>query len=356
MMNQNWHDFLTAQGARFADDGRVAAYGDPATEAMTAVSADVLCDLSHFGLIRAAGPDSVDFLQNQTGNDVRRVSDTQSQLSSYASPKGRMYAVFRLFRHGGDLYLRLPQELMEPVLKRLRMFVLMAKVKLEDAGDELGRFGVAGPVAAGELATALGVELPAAANGTVQADGVTVVRVPGNQRYEVYGPVEALTHLWRGLSAVAQPVGADGWRLLDILAGLPTVYAATSEAFIPQMANMQLVEGVSFRKGCYPGQEIVARMQYLGQLKRRTYLAHVTADARPQPGDELFSASSESGQGAGKVVDAAPSAEGGYELLAVMEIASAEKGGVRLGDANGPALRLRELPYGWDATDAPKAS
>jgi folate-binding protein YgfZ len=130
------------------------------------------------------------------------------------------------------------------------------------------------------------------------------------------------------------------------------VYDATAEAFVPQMANMQLVDGVSFTKGCYTGQEVVARMQYLGKLKRRMYRARVVTDQAPQPGQELFSPGSASGQGAGRVVDARPTPAGGFELLVVAEIASAEGASLRLGDEQGPALQLLDMPYGLPALEA----
>jgi tRNA-modifying protein YgfZ len=136
--------------------------------------------------------------------------------------------------------------------------------------------------------------------------------------------------------------------LLDIRAGIPTIYDRTADAFVPQMANMQLIDGVSFNKGCYTGQEVVARMQYLGKLKRRMYLAEVESDTPPQPGDELFSTSTTSQQGSGSVVAASPLGGGRYEILAVVEVRSAESGEVRLSD-HGPVLQFKALPYPFPA-------
>jgi hypothetical protein len=139
--------------------------------------------------------------------------------------------------------------------------------------------------------------------------------------------------------------GPDFWALLDIRAGLPTVYDQTAEAFVPQMANLQLVEGVSFTKGCYTGQEVVARMQYLGKLKRRMYLARIAAADVPPPGTDLYAPGSESGQGTGKVVDARRAPAGDIEALVVVETGSAETGDVRLGGPDGPPLTFSPLPY-----------
>ena len=134
----------------------------------------------------------------------------------------------------------------------------------------------------------LGLALPELDNDLVVTDGVTILRLPAPvPRFELIGAFERLTAVWNALTPGCSTADADAWALLDIRAGLPTVYTATVEAFVPQMVNLQLLDGVSFNKGCYVGQEVVARMQYLGTLKRRMYLAEVETQTVPQPGDEL---------------------------------------------------------------------
>lgn len=304
--------------------------------------------LSQFGLIRASGPDVRAFLQGQLTNDIEKVSAGQAQLSSYCSPKGRMLGSFWILQRDEDLYLQLPAERLDAILKRLRMFVLRSQVTLDDASDDLARCGVAGACAESLLPF-----VPAAAGETLTRDGLTVLRLPGDvPRFELLGPAERISGLWETLSDSATPAGADFWALQDIRAGIPSVFEETIDAFVPQMANLQLIGGVSFTKGCYTGQEVVARMQYLGKLKRRMYRARVATDRRPAPGTEIHSPSSESGQGAGRVVDAAPAPDGGFELLAVLQISSADAADVRLGDADGPPLQLLDLPYAFPAEEA----
>ncbi len=303
-----------------------------------------LSDLSHLGLIRASGADVRDFLQGQLTSDIRQVDANHSQMSSYCSPKGRMLATFRLFQRGDDIYLQLPREVLPAILKRLRMFVLRAQVTLDDASDELVSVGLAGDCAESLLPG----PAPTADNGVSQTGEFTVIRIPGDRpRFELIAPAAAMQEFWTRAAATATPASPDSWPLLDIRAGLPTVVSETAEAFVPQMANLQLVDGVSFTKGCYTGQEIVARMQYLGKLKRRMYRVRIPGDRCPQPGEELFSASSESGQGAGRVVDARPSPDGGCEALAVIQISSAEQNDLHLGSADGPALVIEDLPYAF---------
>lgn len=306
-----------------------------------------ICDLSHFCLLRLSGTDTRTFLQGQLTNDITQVTPELAQLSSYCSPKGRMLGSFWIMQRGDDLLMQLPQILLETIWKRLRMFVLRSDVKIEDVGDELARFGVSGDCAAGLLPFA-----PNAEKATLTRDGITIIRMPGEPaRFEVIGPPDTLAPLWSAAKEQAQQVDADFWALADIRAGVPNVFEQTVESFVPQMANLQLIGGVSFTKGCYTGQEVVARMQYLGKLKRRMYRAHVDTTERPAPGTELFSPSSESSQGAGRIVDAAPSPQGGFEALAVLQISSAEVGDLHLRDATGPAIELLDLPYSFDTAD-----
>lgn len=302
-----------------------------------------ITELSHLGLIRAGGSELRGFLQGQLTNDIHAVTAQTAQLSSYCSPKGRMLGSFWIFQRGDDLYLQLSVERLGAILKRLQMFVLRADVRLEDASGELARLGIAGECAAGLLPFA-----PDQARACETRDGITVLRLPGDRpRFEVIGEPAALAALWTGLAEQAEQVGPDFWSLLDIRAGIPNVYDDTAEAFVPQMANLQLVDGVSFSKGCYTGQEIVARMQYLGTLKRRMYLAHIAAGERPAPGTEVFPATGGE-QAVGRLVDAAPSPEGGFEALAVVQIADAESDALHLAGPAGARLTLRPLPYAYD--------
>jgi len=343
-MNAEWTALLTQAGAVF-DAGAVAHFGDLVRERRAVLEGTVLCDLSQHGLISATGTDTVAFLQGQFTNDVRQVTPGRSQLSALCSPKGRMLACLRIFQHDDDYYLRLPRERVEPILKRLQMFVLRAQTKLTDASDTLARLGLAGSEAAALITAALGAA-PVEVDGAAQLAGVTVIRLPGVQpRFELHGDVGTLRDLWLQFAAQATPAGTEVWRLLDILAGVPTVYAATAEAFVPQMANLQIIDGVSFKKGCYTGQEIVARSQYLGKLKRRMYLAKVETATAPCPGDELFCAGMEGS--VGKVVDASLHPDGGYRLLAVIVIEHALGDSPRLRDADGAALTLLPLPYAF---------
>lgn len=348
-MKQGWHAFLENRGAEF-EEGVVIHFGNPERERRVVTAGEIIADLTHFGVIAVHGQDAQTFLQGQLTNDIRSVSDDSAQMSGLCSPKGRLLANFLIYKRGDSYYLRLPRSEVEPVLKRLKMFVLMSKVTLEDVSDNMAHIGYAGPHADKQLQEHV-PGLPAEPYGSVQSGELTIIRLMGIQpRFEIFGALDAVISLWKSLDVRAAPVGAEVWELLDIRAGVPTIMTETVDAFVPQMVNMQLIEGVSFKKGCYTGQEIVARMQYLGKLKRRMYLAHVNTDQVPKPGEDLYSSSSSSGQGTGKIVNAARAPEGGVDVLAVIEISSRENDVIHLNDDKGPELKFADLPYAFETS------
>lgn len=348
-VNETWKSFIQNQGAVLESE-HVQHFGNAARERRAAAQDNILADLSDCALIRAHGAEAQHFLNGQLSNDTRLLDEAHSQLASWCSPKGRMLVIFRLFRRGNDYLLLLPSVLQENILKRLRMFVLRAKVTLENMEVDLVSLGVSGPDAEKMLRDTVGF-VPDRDNGGETRGEVTVISLPGpHPRFQIVAPPSAAMKLWDSLKSRAVPVGPPVWAWLDIMAGIPTVLPQTNEEFVPQMANLETVGGVNFKKGCYPGQEIVARMQYLGKLKQRMYRAHLEAEVAPQPADAIY-APDFPGQSAGTVVDAQPSPEGGYDLLAVIQISSATAGELHLGNETGPRLTLHSLPYSLAATN-----
>lgn len=352
-MKTEWREFLASNGAEFDERDKVTSFGNPTREVRAALNGNVFADLSHSGMIEVHGKDAEAFLQGQFSNDVKQLDTRTGQLGAYCNAKGRMIANFRMHRRGDNWYMRLPGELVEPVLDRLRKFVLRADVTLEDAGDSWIRMGFSGPEAAAEVEAATGTAAPQRIDEAVESDEWTVIRLPGiHPRYDIYATMAAARKIWDALNVRSAPVGAPAWDLLSIMAGVPTIMLATSEMFVPQMANMQILGGVNFRKGCYPGQEIVARMQYLGKLKRRMYLVHINSDIPPAPGDELFSAGDKE-QSVGRIVNAAAHPDGGYTALAVIQIPAAESGDLFPGTGEELPLQMLELPYSFPAEEEP---
>jgi folate-binding protein YgfZ len=339
----DWLAFLGAQGARVVDDV-VEDFGDPGAELAAAASASVVADLSPFGVLRFAGADALPFLHGQVSNDVKGLGVAQARYAGYCTPKGRLLANFLLWREGDGVLMLLPRDLLAGVEKRLRMYVLRSKVTVSDATSEFAVLGVSGPAAGDAVSAALNVAAPAAILGVARSEsGIAEIRVPGN-RFIVAAPRSEAESVWARLSTVLRPAGAPVWQWLEIAHGLPLVTAPTQEELVPQMANLELVGGVSFDKGCYPGQEIVARSHYLGQVKRRTYRAGVVTTDPPHASEPVY-AGGDATQTVGIVINAAPSPDGGYELLAALQTAAVERGDLHLRTPDGPPLRLLPLPY-----------
>ncbi len=340
-MNPDWQNFLTQHGATL-DTDVVQRFGDTAAELVATAQGTVLCDLSQFGILKVSGEDAQGFLQNLLSSDVREISDQRAQGSSLNSPKGRMQATLLIWRTGADYFLHLPRSLCAAIQKKLSMYVLRAKVKITDASDEIICLGLSGAGAAALLQQHFG-SIPQDMLSVEQHENASIIRA-GAQRFQINTTPQHAPILWQKFSASARPAGSPCWDWLNIRAGIPIIVPATQEQFVPQMANLDLIGGVSFKKGCYPGQEIVARMQYLGKLKQRMYLAHIESEAVPQPGDKLYSTEME-GQHSGTVVNATAAPGGGCDLLAVVQISSRETQTVHLQSLQGAMLQFLPLPY-----------
>lgn len=341
-MTSAWQNFLIERGARI-DAGAVCDFGDAAAELRAARDGGVIAPLSHVGLIACQGEDAQTFLHGQLSNDVNMLAQARSAYAAYCSAKGRMLANFLLWREQQAYFLQLSLSLLPAIKKRLGMYVLRSKVKLSDASESKLILGLAGSAARGAL-QALFAVLPEQAHDLVHdAANGTLIALPGN-RFQLVAKPEAAKRLWHTLAGTLTPVGTPSWEWLEIRSGIPLLTPATQEQFVPQMANMELIGAVNFQKGCYPGQEIVARTQYLGQSKRRMVLAHVAGERLPEPGDELYGSAMEA-QAIGMVVNAQPAPGGGYDLLAVMQTANISSGAVHCTVPDGPALSIQPLPY-----------
>ena len=341
-MKQNWIEFLQKQGLR--EDCR--DFGEPTAELLSAQSATIVTPLSDVGLMRVAGEDGATFLNNMLTNDVNSLLQSGVHRSGLCSPKGRLLATFLIWHEGADLMLALSADLHAAILKKLSMYVLRSKVKLSDASDDRILIGISGPEAAKALAE-LGPAAPELL-GVAGVDHGQVMRL-GEQSYLLAADAAAAEGMWMKLTTRARPAGLAAWHWLEILAGMPMVTAATHEEFIPQMINFDLIGGVSFKKGCYPGQEIVARTHYLGKIKRRMYRAHLDTGF-PAAGAHLY-APETGDQSCGRVVSSAPAPQGGNDLLAVIQSSCAETGDVHLDSPSGPRLTFQPLPYAVDAPE-----
>ena len=289
--------------------------------------------LTHLGVIGARGGDSAKFLQGQLTNDVTSLGAANACLAGFCSAKGRLQASFVVASAAADEFtLVCAASVLPATLKRLSMFVLRAQCKLRDATAEAPLCGLVGDTAAAQIG-----DLPVW--GRRESTDVVTIRLPdvgGVPRCVVIGPSAEQVAAWPSVSL-------DLWRWLEVQSGVPMIEAATVEQFVPQMLNYEIVGGIDFQKGCYPGQEIVARSQYRGTIKRRMFLFDV--DAAALPGQEVFH-SADAAQPAGMVVNAAPRPDGsGSSTLIEVKLAALDAGSLHLGTPDGAVLRLRALPY-----------
>jgi folate-binding protein YgfZ len=323
---------IAPSGTWLAESGSVRA----------ASVAPVFSELEQLGVIAAHGPDAVPFLQTQLTNDLEHLVVGHLQLNGYCTPKGRLIAVFDCWRNTDTVFLQLPREILLPVLKRLSMYVLRSKVKLADISVDWACHAILGPGAAIALGRA-GISAPEV--GQTHLTGTTLVarlrdspRIP--ERFLAIGPradAQALRDRLRALRSA----DSAAWWWSQIDAGIANVFAATQEKFVPQMINFEVLGGVSFKKGCYPGQEIVARSQYLGKLRRRMAIAHVQGETRA--GADVFAHGD--AQPVGTVAMAATAPDGGMDLLFEAPVDRTSGATLLANTADGPKLDVRSLPY-----------
>lgn len=301
-----------------------------------------LVDLSDIGLLKVTGDDAVNFLQGQVTNDVTAINASHSHYSGYCSPKGRLLALFFVFEHQDQLYLSFDADLVASIQKRLQMYVMRAKVNLTDERENLARFGVAGDTAEAQLAS-LYPSIPTKPHEVVQHEDISIIRMPmAKPAFQIIAHRDQHSALYAKLSSAFTNTEKDAWNHLETTSGIPEIVSATQEAFVPQMVNLDALDGINFKKGCYTGQEIVARTHYLGKVKRGTRLGTLQlpagSKAKPAAGDIITDATQ---QNVGQVVRASTYSEDMITVLFECRIDSLSSG---LRWQNTP-IALQDLPY-----------
>ena len=297
--------------------------------------------LSHEGVLAVRGPDASKFLQGQLTCNLNYLNEHSSSLGARCTPKGRMLSSFRIVSVEDGYVLTMARELIEPQLADLQKYAAFSKSKLSDESAAWVRFGLSDGDGA---LVGLGLDLPQTSDSVARANDLLAVRL-SDGRAELWAPASAADTLHRRLAAQLPEAALNRWLLAQVRAGVGQVVGSTRELFIPQMLNLQALGGVSFKKGCYTGQEIVARMQYLGKLKRRLYRLSLIGEQLPEPATELFSPVHNTA--IGEVVLAAQS-DKGIELLAVLQQDAVTDGRIHLGAPEGLPLEVLDLPYTLD--------
>nr|WP_306085236.1 folate-binding protein [Pseudomonas sp. gcc21] len=289
----------------------------------------------------ARGADPSKFLQGQITCDVDKVTANVSTLGARCNPKGRMQSSFRLLKSGDDEFLLfMNRELIAGQVSELSKYAVFFKTALTDVSADWVGLGLWGPDAQQALHGAR-LEVPGRSNEVMHTGRAMVIRL-GEDAFEIWLPASELQPTLDNLCQSATPAATEEWQVRQIRAGIGEVTQSTYESFIPQMLNLQQLGGVSFRKGCYTGQEIVARMQYLGKLKRRMYRLLLAGEAPPPPGTPIVDR--EDGKPLGEVVIAAR-CNHIVEMLAVLQKDAAQLTTMSVADSGGPLLTMADLPY-----------
>lgn len=300
------------------------------------------CILSHEGVLAVRGPDANKFLQGQVTCNLNYLSDSYSSLGARCTPKGRMQSSFRILSVSDGYLLAMASDLLDAQLTDLKKYAVFSKSKLTDESQDWLRIGLNG---ADDILHSLGLELATTADSVARRDDLLALRL-SDGRAELWIPAAQATAVQAQVASQLPEAPLNDWLLAQVRAGIGQVVGSTRELFIPQMINLQAVGGVSFKKGCYTGQEIVARMQYLGKLKRRLYRLALYDSQVPEPATLLFSPTHTSS--VGEVVLAARTPDG-VELLAVLQDEAALNGVIHLGSAEGRTLSVLDLPYTLDS-------
>lgn len=321
--------------------------------AMQQLESGFAATLTRTGLVRVSGEDAVAFIHGQLSNDIANLKDNEARFAGYCTPEGRLLASVLAWKSENDVWLLLPRDILPELVKRLQIYILRSQVKIMDASDEFAVTGLGGKKAA-EVIAGLLQQMSSDVYGKADSASGTFIRIRdafGAARYLWIAPAEMARAIQPSLASVLAPANDEDWELGDIQAGMPQIYTATQNRFVPQMVNMELVGGMSFTKGCYPGQEIVARTQYRGTLKRRMISAHAdmpgngtALESGIVPGLDIFNTAVPN-EPCGIVVRAARHDEKRIDCLVVVPRDMSASKFLRVGALDGPKIYPDALPY-----------
>jgi folate-binding protein YgfZ len=338
----HWNDFLQSNGAQIKNNN-VINFGQPEIESEATLNGNIITDLSQLAAIEVTGENAEEFLHGQFTSDINSLNQDNFQFSAWCNAKGQVLTNFFIFRYKTGFLLLVPTNLCEKFISRLKMYILRSDVIVNNKSNDLIWIGIS-LNGSNDLINNIIKEIPANEGALINTENYTCLRVfDSKSRFILIGETDAITKIWQQLTASMTPVGTHQWQLLDILAGLPWLNESCIEKFIPQYLNLDILNGVSFEKGCYPGQEVIARLQYRGEIKRRLFLASIQQEIVPLVGADLYL--SENNRSIGKIINVQTHPELGFVLLAVAEIESVKEGNITLQKSAGNLLSFHSLPY-----------
>ena len=335
-MQETWQTFLKDQGATIQDSG-VIDFGNTDTGLENITETPVISPLSGFAVLEISGDDRQSFLHGQFINDLNQIDEPAAQLSAWCNPKGQVISNFLIINTGSTYLLILKEDLKEVVQKRLAMFVMRSNVTINDISDESPLIGIANT----DDLTLFGSNIPTIPGESQIIDDLIIICLPDfSGRYLITGGIETLKNKVSELKTTLQMTGSSVWNLLDILAGLPWITLTNKEQFLPQMLNLDSLKGLSYLKGCYPGQEVIARLHYRGEVKKRLNL--IKSIHQCHVGASLYSEQSDSNVGI--VINSAIHPDGNSYALAVISLDNTTN---KLFSDN-QEITIIELPYAID--------
>lgn len=345
-----WTEFLTEQGAQFTENNLITTFGHPEIERFLIKNGPVVTNLAHNALLKLSGNDTFDFLQGQLTSDVSTVSESKAQLSAYCDPQGNVLAVFLIFKFKGDFYLSFNGSLKESIQKRLTMFVMRSDVTITDVSNEMIHIGFAGEFGDLDIQRRLNTKVKEVyESGSVEDESmqdVFVVKVPGPyHKYDLFGPAEQVKQAWLKLRDNADVTNTQDWNLLNIAAGIPEVTAKNSGKFIGQFLNLDKLGAINFQKGCFPGQEIIARVHYRGKVTKRMFRIRIEENLELTSGDDLILQDAKGKNHTLSVINSNPDIYSGTLCLAVGTLKSLEAVEGDLMSPSGQPAIIEPLPY-----------
>jgi len=353
-MNADWKAFLTDKGAVFKDNDEITTFGQPDIERFMVKNGPVIASLAHQALIKVTGEEAFDFLQGQLTNDLKEVSDQQAQLSAYCEPQGKVLAIMTVFKQQDAFYLSFDGSLKQTILQRLTLFKMRSKVELEEVSEQMIQVGYAGEFADLDVQRLLSTKIKHTYEAEhIQEDDLSdiiAIKLPGPYHcYSFFGPVEQTKVLMDILKNNGEFTNTQDWNLLHIVSGQPQVNETTSNEFIAQFLNLDKLNAINFKKGCFPGQEVIARMFYRGKATKRMMRLHMEEVLPLQPGDTFKLTDEADKNYKFTTVSSAPDVYEGTVCLAIITIKPLESVQGQLKTENSAIATIEPLPY--DLTD-----
>ncbi|QKI88994.1 YgfZ/GcvT domain-containing protein [Thiomicrorhabdus xiamenensis] len=349
-LDATWLDFLQQQNAQFDESGRITTFGQAELEHFLIKNGPVVTSLTHQALLKVSGSEAQQFLQAQLTSDINQVTETQAQLSAYCDPQGNVLAIFLVFKYQDAFYLSFDGSLRDSIHKRLQMFVLRSDVKIEEVSQNLIHIGFAGEFADLDVQRRLDTKVKEVFEANLSQDEETkdilIIKVPGPyHKYEIFGPAEQMVTAWNNLRVNCDLTNNFDWQLLNIAAAVPEVTDKTSGQFTAQFLNLDKFDAINFKKGCFPGQEIIARIHYRGKITKRMLRIRLEDDLDLQPGDSLNLQDPNGKTHKLTVINCKPDIFSGYLCNAVGTLKSLESVEGELSTENGKPATIEPLPY-----------